>query len=203
MVRYGSAVGPIRRQAGSGRRGGGGRFEEKPGAMETQKHQQKFLTLECEGRSGISSTRPPLHERTLGYFLHLILLGPGGLLLVSVLAALFNVTFQGKESKEQLGVKELTSGPAGLWREGTGKEWPGLGDSMRGPWTERRSWPCPACVRCGQLCSRCSPVEPRATGCEYGRCGGVKGRWPKESSMPGNFPTEARGGGAGALESMT
>lgn len=201
MVRYGSAVGPIRRQAGSGR--GGGRFEEKPGAMETQKHQQKFLTLECEGRSGISSTRPPLHERTLGYFLYLILLGPGGLLLVSVLAALFNVTFQGKESKEQLGVKELTSGPAGLWREGTGKEWPGLGDSMRGPWTERRSWPCPACVRCGQLCSRCSPVEPRATGCEYGRCGGVKGRWPKESSMPGNFPTEARGGGAGALESMT
>lgn len=140
--------------------------------METPRHQQKFLTLECEGRSRIFSTDAPLRERTLGHFLRFIFLGPGGLPLVSVLAALFNVTFQEKENKEQLGARKLTTGPAGLWREGTEEEWPGLGDSMRGPWTERRSWPCPACARCGQLCSRCSPAEPRATGCEYGLCRG-------------------------------
>lgn len=153
------------------RRGRGRRCEEKPGAMETQRHQQKFLTLECEGRSRISSTYSPLREWTLGYFLHRIL--PRGLPIVSVLAALFNVTFQGKEGKEQLGARKLTPGPAGLWREETGEEWLGLGASMHGPWTERRSWPCPACVRCGQPCCRCSPAEPRATGCEYGCCRGI------------------------------
>lgn len=160
------------------RRGRGRRCEEKPGAMETQRHQQKFLTSECEGRSRICSSYSPLCERTSGYFLHLIL--PRGLLIVYVLAALFNVTFQGKESKEQLGARKLTPGPAGLWRKEKGErrrekgeEWLRLGASMRGPWTERRSWPCPACVRCGQLCCRCSPAEPRATGCEYGLCGGI------------------------------
>lgn len=158
-------------QSDSRRGQGGRRCEEKPGAMETQRHQQKFLTLESEGSSRISSSSSPLRQRTLGYFLRLIL--PRGLLIVSVLAALFNVTFQGKESKEQLGAKKLTPGPAGLWREETEEEWLGLGVSMRGPWTERRSWPCPACVRCGQPCCRCSPAEPRATGCEYGLCGGI------------------------------
>lgn len=153
------------------RRGRGRRCEEKPEAMETRRHQQKFLTLECEGRSRICSSYLPLRQRTSGYFLHLIL--TGGLLIVSVLAALFNVTIQGKDSKEQLGDRKLTPGPAGLWREETGEEWLRLGASMRRPWTERRSWPCPACVRCGQLCCRCSPAEPRATGCEYGLCGGI------------------------------
>lgn len=153
------------------RRGRGRRCEEKPGAMETRRHQQKFLTFESEGISLISSSYSPLRQRTLGYFLRLIL--PRRLLIVSVLAVLFNVTFQGKESKEQLGVKKLTPDPAGLWREETGEKWLELGVSMRGPWTERRSWPCPACVRCGQPCCRCSPAEPRATGCEYGLCRGL------------------------------
>lgn len=88
--------------------------------METQRHQQKFLTLESEGRSRISSTYSPLREWTLGYFLHRIL--PRGLPIVSVLADLFNVTFQGKEGKEQLGARKLTPGPAGLWREETGEQ---------------------------------------------------------------------------------
>lgn len=161
------------------RHGRGRRCEEKPGAMETQRLQQKFLTLECEGRSGTSSRDSPLLEGTLGYFVHFIL--PRGLLRVSVLAAIFNVTFQRRESEEQPGARKLTPGPAVPLERGDsrGVAW-GWGASMRGPWTERRSWPCPACVRCGRSCCRCSPAGPRATGCEYGDLREAwRGRWSK------------------------
>lgn len=67
--------------------------------METQRHQQKFLTLEFVGRSCISSTYAPLRERTLGYFLHLILLGPGGLLIVSVLLPLLMLPSRRKRAR--------------------------------------------------------------------------------------------------------
>lgn len=50
-----------------------------------------------------------------------------------------------------------------------------LGDSMRGPWTERCSWDCPACARCGQPCLHCFPVEPKEAGCEYLGLGTTRG----------------------------
>lgn len=80
----------------------------------------------------------------------------------------FYVVCREEESEGELGAGELTSGLAGLWAGRADEEWLGLGESMRGPWTERRSWDCPACARCGQPCSRYSPAGPKETGCEYG-----------------------------------
>ena len=45
--------------------------------METQLHQQKFLTLECDGRSRISCTSPTWRRRRApGYFLNFLTLLP-------------------------------------------------------------------------------------------------------------------------------
>lgn len=46
--------------------------------METELHQQKFLTLECEGHSRISSTTPTGRRRGAPsyHFLHLLTLRP-------------------------------------------------------------------------------------------------------------------------------
>lgn len=67
----GAAAGPIRLQARPGG-GDGRRWEERPGAMETELHQQTFLTLECEGSSRISCTSPAARgRRASSSFLHL------------------------------------------------------------------------------------------------------------------------------------
>lgn len=168
--------------------------------MEPQLQQQKFLTLECEGRSCISSTPPAPRERSApGYLPHLCTLRPAseGTAAESPCHCwpTFYTVCREIEGERQLGAGELTSGLAGPWVGRAQEEWPGLGDSMRGPWTERRSWDCPACVRCGQPCSRCSPAEPKETGCE---CGGSRGA--RVCGNRGGQPrgTYSCGGGRGA-----
>jgi hypothetical protein len=159
----------------------GRRCKEKPGAMETQRHQQKFLTLECEGRSSICTSTTLSRRRAPNYFLRLLLLlgGGGGRAAEDPYHCWsFHVIYKEKEER-QLGSGELTTGPTGLWGGKAEEEWPGLGDSMRGPWIGRVSWHCPACARCGQPCSRCSPAEPKETGCEYGGCRGTWGIWQR------------------------
>lgn len=156
----------------------GRRWEERPGAMETQLHQQKFLTLECEGRSRISNITPTgRRRRAPSYFFHLLTLLPaseGRLLRAPTTAGFFLCVCRKKEGVGRLGAGELTCDLAGLGAWSAKEECLGLGDSMRGPWTERRSWHCPACARCGRPCSHCSPAEPKETGCEYGVSRGAR-----------------------------
>lgn len=152
--------------------------------METELHQQKFLTLECDGRSRISCTSPTWRRRRApGYFLNFLTLLPAreGKAAENTYYSWpsFYVVCRDKGGKGQLGAGELTSGLVGLWVGRVEEEWLGLGDSMRGPWTEQRSWDCPACARCGQPCSRCSPAEPKETGCEYGGSRGAGDLWQK------------------------
>lgn len=170
--------------------------------METPRHQQKFLTLECEGRSRIFSTDAPLRERTLGHFLRFIFLGPGGLPLVSVLAALFNVTFQEKENKEQLGARKLTTGPAGLWREGTEEEWPGLGTPCVGHGQSGAPGPAQL-VRAVGSCALAAPLrnpgqlDVSMGSAEAGRVGGQRDDrcWGAFNLRPGK-----RGGNPGTAD---
>lgn len=105
---------------------------------------------------------------------------------LSLLAA-FLCCLQGERRRGTTWCWELTSGLAGFWEGRAEEEWLGLGDSMRGPWTERRSWDCPAFARCGQPCSRCSHAEPKETGCEYGGSRGSWGVWQKGCPTSGNF----------------
>lgn len=169
----------------------GRRWEERPGAMETELHQHKFLTYSGEGRSRTSCTPPARRRRRApGSVLHLLSLLPASQGKAAESSyhrwPSFYVVCRGKEGDGQLGAGELTSGSAGPWG-GRAEEWLGLGDSMRGPWTERRSWDCRACARCGQPCSRCSPAEPKEIGCEYGGSRGARGLWQKGCPALGNF----------------
>lgn len=100
----------------------------------------------------------------------------------------------GQEGVGRPRAAELTWGLAGRRARGAGEEWLGLGDSMRGPWTRRRSWDCPACARCGQPCSPCSPAGPKETGCEYAGGSGARGR---RGAHPEGLSAQARGGEKG------
>lgn len=99
----------------------------------------------------------------------------------------FYVVCRKKEGVGQLGAGELTCGLAGLRAGSVEEGCQGLGDSMRGPWTERRSWHCPACARCGQPCSPCSPAEPKETGCEYGSSRGARVCGKRATQPQGTF----------------
>lgn len=156
--------------------------------MEAELHLQKFLTYSSEGRSRTSCTPPARRRRRApGYFLHLLSLLPAS----QGKAAgsphhrwpSFYVVCGEREGEGQLGAGELTSGLAGPWAGRAEEDWLGLEDSMRGPWTERRSWDCRACARCGQPCSRCSPAEPREIGCEYAGSRGARG-WCQRGAQP-------------------
>ena len=159
--------------------------------METELHQQKFLTLECNGRSRISCTSPTWRRRRApGYFLNFLTLLPAreGKAAENTYYSWpsFYVVCRDKGGEGQLGARELTSGLVGVWVGRVEEEWLGLGDSMRGPWTEQRSWDCPACARCGQPCSRCSPAEPKETGGEYGGSMGARDLRQKGCPASGN-----------------
>lgn len=107
---------------------------------------------------------------------------------------LFMLSHRERGGEGQLGSGELTSGLAGLWAERAAVERLGLGDSMLGPWTERRSWDCPACARCGQPCLRCSPAEPKEIGCEYGGGTGVVAKGvPGLGGLPADAGEQGRG----------
>ena len=99
----------------------------------------------------------------------------------------FYVVCSEEEDEGHRSAGALTSGLAGLWAGRAEEEWLGLGESMRGPWTERRSWDCPACARFGQPCSRCSLAEPKETGCKCGGSGGARGmcqmRYPASGTL--------------------
>lgn len=172
--------------------------------METELHQQKFLTLECEGRSRISGTSSTRLGRSApSYFPNFLTLLPAREEKAAESPYYgwpsFYVVCREKGGEGQLGAGELTSVLVGLWLGKVEEEWLGLGDSMRGPWTEQRSRDCPACARCGQPCSRCSPAEPKETGCEYGGSRGARGLWQKGCPASGNFQLrlERRGGTLG------
>lgn len=181
--------------------GRGSRDGERPGAMETELHQQKFLTLNGE----LPASPAHLQLGAGG--------GPQATFSTSSRCSCprgkaaentyyswpsFYVVCRDKEARDNLVRGNPTSGLVGpLGGEGR-RGVAGAGDSMWGPWTEQRSWDCPACARCGQPCSRCSPAEPKETGCEYGGSRGARDLWQRGAQPQGALSWGVREG-AGVL----
>lgn len=175
--------------------------------MGTELQQQKFLTLECDGRSRISCTSPTRRRRRApGYFLNFLTLLPAR----EGKAA--ENTYYGRPSS--YGVCRDKEARDTTWCGGTDPAWraSGWGGSERSGW----GWGTP-CGGHGQSSAPGTVPPVRAVGSRVGavplrsprkldvsmRAAGAHGIWGKRGAQPQRTLSGGGGEGAGALGRVT